>query len=172
MIRVPQPSEYAPYYAPYISLVPAGHIIDTLDEQCEKTRFLLSNLDESEGDNRYAPGKWTVKEVLGHIIDTERIMSCRALRLSRNDKTPLPGFDQDAYIVNGPYTAPELTSLMEEFHTVRRSTMLMFAHLSPEAWDRTGVANGNEVTVRALAWIIAGHEIHHRRILKAKYLGR
>ena len=171
MIRVPEASEYAPYYARYISLVPAGDIIDTLDQQCEKTRFVLSNLDESEGDNRYAPDKWTVKEVLGHVIDTERIMSYRALRISRKDKTPLPGFEQDDYIRNGPYTTPELTCLLEEFHTVRRSTMLMFTHLAPEAWDRTGIANGDEVSVRALAWIIAGHEIHHRRILKAKYLG-
>jgi hypothetical protein len=172
MIRVPEPSEYAPYYTRYISLVPAGDIVETLDQQCDKTRFLLSNLDEDEGDTRYAPGKWTVKEVLGHIIDTERIMSYRALRISRNDKTPLPSFEQDDYIRYGPYTAPELTSLLEEFHTVRRSTMLLFTHLSPEAWDRTGTVADNPVSVRALAWIIAGHEIYHRKILKEKYLGR
>lgn len=171
MTRVPSPSEYAPWFDRYISLVPAGNLLETLEEQCEKTRFLLANLDENEGDNRYAPGKWTVKEVLGHIIDTERIMSYRALRISRNDPTPLPGFDQGLYIENGPYAACELISLLEEFHAVRRSSILLFNHLQPEAWDRSGTVDGKPVSVRALGYIIAGHEIHHRRILKQKYLG-
>ena len=112
MIRVPEPSEYAPYYHRYVSLVPAGNLLETLEQQCEKTRFLLANLDENEGDTRYAPGKWTVKEVLGHIIDTERVMAYRALRISRNDPTPLPGFDQEIFIANGPYAGCELTSLL------------------------------------------------------------
>lgn len=171
MIRVPEPSEYAPYYHRYVSLVPAGNLLETLEQQCEKTRFLLANLDENEGDTRYAPGKWTVKEVLGHIIDTERVMAYRALRISRNDPTPLPGFDQEIFIANGPYAGCELTSLLEEFHAVRRSSILLFNHLQPEAWDRAGNCDGKPVTVCALAHIIAGHEIYHRRILKDKYLG-
>ncbi len=171
MIRVPEPTEYAPFYQRYVSLVPPGNLPEILEQQCEKTRFLLANLDENEGDNRYAPDKWSVKEVLGHIIDTERVMAYRALRLSRQDPTPLPGFDQELFIANGPYAACELTSLLEEFHAVRRSSILLFNHLPAEAWDRAGTVDGKHVTVRALAHIIAGHEIYHRRILKEKDLG-
>ncbi|MEO8661250.1 MAG: DinB family protein [Bryobacteraceae bacterium] len=172
MIRVPDPAEYAPFYKTYISLVPAGNLLTILDDQCEKTRFLLANVDEGDADNRYGPDKWSVKEVVGHIIDTERIMAYRALRVSRNDTTPLPGFEQDDFVRSGPYANCELTSLLEEFHCVRRSTILMFSHMLPEAFDRGGTVDNKRITVRALAHIIAGHEIHHRQILRERYLGR
>ena len=124
---------------------------------------------EADGDNRYLPEKWSVKEVLGHIIDTERIMAYRALRIARGDKTPIEGFEQDDYVRNGPFGHCRLSDLVEEFMHVRRATVAMFRNLDEPAITRKGVANKHEVTARALAYIIAGHELHHRRIVEEKY---
>jgi uncharacterized damage-inducible protein DinB len=132
--------------------------------------LLLSGRPESDGDLRYAPGKWSLKEVLGHINDTERIMSYRALRISRGDTTPLAGFEQDDYVRNGPFARCTLADLIEEYIAVRRATVSLFRNLDEVAWTRRGKASENEVTVRALAYIIAGHELHHRRIVEEKYL--
>jgi len=169
----PQPGEYAPYYERYISLVPGNDVLAALaalEEQRRQMLLLLSGRAEADGDLRYAPGKWTVKEVLGHINDTERIMSYRALRIARGDQTPTAGFEQDDYIRNGPFARCTLADLIEEYIAVRRATITLFRNLDGPAWTRRGMANKNEVTVRALAYIIAGHELHHRRILEEKYL--
>ena len=166
----PQPGEYAPYYDRYISLVQDNDILHTLDEQRRQTVLLLSGRSEPDGDLRYAPDKWSLKEVLGHLNDTERIMSYRALRIARSDATPIEGYEQDDYVRNGPFAWLLMADLIEDYIAVRRATLSLFRNLDEAAWTRRGVANKNEVTVRALAYIIAGHELHHRRILEEKYL--
>ncbi len=171
----PQPGEYAPYYDRYISLVhhgdkPGNDILAALEDQRRQTLLLLSGRTEADGDLRYEPDKWTMKEVLGHINDTERIMSYRALRIARGDQTPIEGFEQDDYVRNGPFALRPLEDLIEDYIAVRRATVSLFRNLDDEAWTRRGVANNNEISVRALAYVIAGHELHHRRILEEKYL--
>ena len=166
----PQPAEYAPYYDRYISLIQGNDILAALEDQRRQTLLLLSGRPESDGDLRYAPGKWSLKEVLGHINDTERIMSYRALRIARGDATPIEGFEQDDYVRNGPFALRPLADLIEDYIAVRRATVSLFRNLDEAAWTRQGVANKNEMTVRALAYIIAGHELHHRRIIEEKYL--
>jgi hypothetical protein len=168
-IARPQPGEYAPYYDRYISLVPGEDILDTLDQQRRQTMMLLCGRDDEDGDFRYAPDKWSAKEVLGHVCDTERIFAYRALRISRGDATPLAGFEQDDYVRDGPFAQRPLADLVEDFIAVRRATLSLLRNLDEAAWMRRGIANKNEVTVRALAYIIAGHELHHRRILEEKY---
>ncbi|HTR64420.1 MAG TPA: DinB family protein [Terriglobales bacterium] len=165
----PQPGEYASYYERYISQVNASDILGAFDLQRRDMVCLLSGHDEPDGNLRYAPGKWSVKEVLGHICDAERVFAYRALRISRADATPLASFEQDAYIANGPFAHLALSDLVEEFIAVRRATISLFRNLDEAAWERKGVASNNPVSVRALAWIIAGHELHHRRILEDKY---
>ena len=171
-IGPPQPGEYAPYYGMYISLVQTGDILAALDDQRRQTLLLLSGRTEADGDIRYAPGKWSVKEVLGHINDTERIMSYRALRIARGDQTPIEGFEQDDYVRNGPFNKRPLSEFIEDYIAVRRATLTLFRNLDEPAWARRGVANKNEITVRALAYVIAGHELHHRKMLEEKYLPR
>lgn len=166
----PEPTEYLPYYGKYISLVPKADILETLEQQNNDTMRLLRDIPETRAHSRYAPGKWSIKEVVGHLIDTERVFAYRALCFSRNDKTPLPGFDQEPYIQFGNYDACLLGELADEFAHVRQSTLYLFKHMSDEAWLRTGVASDAEVSVRALAYIIAGHELHHAHILRTKYL--
>jgi hypothetical protein len=165
----PQPDEYAPYYARYISLVEGEDILSTLDQQRRQTMMLLCSRDEQDGDFRYAPEKWSAKEVLGHICDSERVFAYRALRISRADTTPLEGFEQDDYVRNGPFANRPLADLVEDFIAVRRATLSLLRNLNEAAWMRRGLANKNEVSVRALAYIIAGHELHHRRILEERY---
>ncbi len=166
----PEPTEYLPYYGKYISLVPKAAILETLQQQNRDTLTLLRGLSEEQGAHCYAPGKWSIKEVVGHIIDTERIFAYRALRFSRNDKKELEGFDQDPYVQFGNFDNCTLNELVDEFDCVRHSTLYLLRHLSDEAWTRRGVASDAEVSVRALAYIIAGHELHHERILREKYL--
>lgn len=168
-ITRPQPGEYAQYYDRYISLVQGDDILKTLNQQRRDTMLLLSGRDEEDGDFRYAEGKWSVKELLGHLCDTERIFAYRALRIARGDTTPLAGFEQDDYVRNGSFARLTLADLVEEFIAVRRATLTLFRNLDEDAWMRRGVASNNEVTVRALAYMIAGHELHHRRILIEKY---
>ena len=168
-IARPEPGEYARYYDRYIALVAGTDILGTLDTQRRQTMLLLSGRDESEGDFRYAPDKWNAKEVLGHLCDTERIFAYRALRIARGDQTPLPGFEQDDYVKNGPFAKAALEELIEDYIAVRRATLTLLRNLDEAAWTRRGVASKNEVSVRALAYMIAGHELHHRRILEEKY---
>jgi uncharacterized damage-inducible protein DinB len=168
-IARPEPGEYAPYYDRYISLISGTDILGTLDAQRRQTMLLLSGRDESEGDFRYAPDKWSAKEVLGHVCDTERIFAYRALRIARADQTPMEGFEQDDYVKNGPFARAPLAEMIEDYIAVRRATLTLLRNLEEAAWVRRGVANKNEVSVRALAYIIAGHEVHHRRILEEKY---
>jgi hypothetical protein len=166
----PQAGEYDPYYERYTALVGSTDIRATLEHQGRETVALLSGIGEERGGFRYAPDKWSLKELLGHVIDTERIFAYRALRIARGDRTPMEGFEQDDYIRNARFNEYTLAGLVEEFEAVRRSTVLLFAPLKQDEWMRRGVANHKEITVRAIAWITAGHELHHRSILEERYL--
>lgn len=166
----PDPGEYNAYYDRYVALIPAGDIIALLSVQIDDTTALLRDLSEEQALHAYAPGKWSIKEVLGHIMDAERVFMQRALRFARGDETPLPSFDENAYAVAGAFNARPLASLISELTAVRRASIAFLAGLSPDAWERTGTASGFRVSVRALAWITAGHELHHRQILAQRYL--
>ncbi len=166
----PEKGEFLPYYEKYIDLVGSGDVTITLSTQMAETEALLRGLPASVATYRYAPDKWSVNEVIGHLIDSERIFDSRALRFARNDPTPLPGFEQDDYVNNSSYDSYPFTELASELRSVRESTVFLFKHLEEAAWMRRGIANGAEVSVRALAYIIAGHELHHREILRARYL--
>ncbi|MGB8510174.1 MAG: DinB family protein [Pyrinomonadaceae bacterium] len=166
----PETNEYAPYYQKYISLVPEAHVVETLAQQIEETLALLRGIAEDRAGFRYGPDKWSVKEVVGHIIDGERIFAYRALAIARGERQPLPGMEQDEYMAVANFDARTLSDLVDEFEHVRRGNVLMLGALDTDAWARRGVASDNEVTVRALAHIMAGHELHHVNILREKYL--
>jgi len=165
----PDPSEYVPYQKMYIELVQGDDIIRILSAQIDSTLWYLRSLSDVQGDFRYAPDKWNVKEVVGHLIDTERVFAYRALSISRLDQAALPGFEQDDWVHAAGSTKLPLAELASEFECVRRSNIYFFQHLSADAWMRRGVAAGHEFTVRAIAFIIAGHERHHLQILQTKY---
>jgi hypothetical protein len=164
----PAPSEYAPYYAKYIDLVPEEDILAALEAQLAETLAVLRPAPESQGNVRHPPYTWTVKEVVGHLTDTERVMGYRALRFARADATPLPGFDEEKYAPAGEFDRIPLAGLVAEFEAVRRSHLYLFRHLPAAAWARGGKANDTPVTVRALAYIIAGHGRHHTAILRKR----
>jgi hypothetical protein len=164
----PEASEYASSYEPYIRLVPEGDILTLLERQIEDTIALLHDLSETEAETRHAPYTWSIKEVVGHLLDAERIFGIRALRFARNDPTALPGFEENDYVRNAHFDRRRLENLVREFELVRRSHLLFFGGLDDETWRRSGVANGNLVTVRALAYIIAGHERHHMTIVRKR----
>jgi hypothetical protein len=165
----PQPGEYAPYYDRYISLVTGDDLLAILDEQRRATILLLSGRSEADGNFRYAPDKWTVKELLGHVNDSERIFAYRALRIARGDQTPIEGYEQDDYVRIADFNRCSLEDLVEDYIAVRRATVSLFRDLAPDAWLRRGTANKNEVSVRGLGYIIAGHDLHHRSILEERY---
>jgi len=166
----PAEGEFLPYYERYIGLVSEGDVLSTLDVQMKETQDLLHGLPASTSTYRYAPDKWSVNELIGHLIDSERIFCARALRFARNDPTPLPGFEQDDYVRNSKFDAYPLDELASELDAVRRASIFLFKHLEEPAWMNRGTANNAEVSVRALAYIIAGHELHHRQILLTRYL--
>src|ERR1039457_4845049 len=168
MITPPEVTEYNSYYGRYVSLVPGGDLTQTLDAQLAQSLPMLGAIGEQKSLYRYAPGKWSIKEVLGHLIDAERIFTYRALRFARRDPTPLPGFDQDPYVAAANFDSRPWNDLIAEFDHVRRSTILFFRSLTPEDLLRSGTASQNSITVRALGYIIAGHELHHLGILDRK----
>jgi hypothetical protein len=170
MIQRPDDTEYLSYYSRYITLVPAGDILATLVHQNEATMALLRGLSESQGGFRYAPGKWSIKELVAHLSDAERIFADRALRFARADPTPLPGFEENDYVRHGSFDSFHLADIVTGFENVRRSTVSLFRLMSGEATTRRGKANNAEVSVRALAYIIAGHELHHMNVLRTRYL--
>lgn len=161
--------DYDPYFGTYIGLVPDGSVTKILEQQLGETLEQFRNLSEDQGSFRYEPGKWSLKEVIGHISDAERIMSYRLLRIARGDKTPLPGFEQDDYVEAADFESRLLSELMEEYSLVRRSTLCLLKGLSEDAPTRRGIVNGKEINVLALAYIIAGHELHHRKIINERY---
>ncbi|HVM91616.1 MAG TPA: DinB family protein [Terriglobales bacterium] len=168
----PQSDEYAPYYNKYISLIGDEDILTVLDAQRRQTLLLLCDKDEEDGNFRYAPDKWSLKESLGHVCDAERVFAYRALRISRGDTTPLASFEQDDYVKNGPFSKISMEEAVEDYIAVRRATLTLFRALDESAWLRRGTASDNPVSVRALAYIIAGHEAHHKKIWEEKYFQR
>jgi uncharacterized damage-inducible protein DinB len=166
----PQQGDYALYYEKYVALVPSGDFLEILQDQRRELVNLLSPLSEEQADFRYAPGKWSIKEVLGHIMDAERIFAYRLLRIARGDQTPLASFEQEGYIQNGNFSRRKLADLLEEFSAVREATICLIRSLDDAAWLCRGTASQKEVSVLALAFIIAGHDRHHRLILEKNYL--
>jgi uncharacterized damage-inducible protein DinB len=166
----PETNEYAPYYEKYVSLVADADVVETMTRQLEETLALLRAVPEERGGHAYEPGKWSIKQVVGHIIDGERIFAYRALAIARGERQPLPGMEQDEYMASANFDRRTLADLLDEFAHVRRANLHMFRALDADAWARRGTASDNEVTVRALAHIIAGHEAHHVKILRTRYL--
>lgn len=166
----PQADEHSPYYAKYIALVPDDEltVVQHLADQHHDTVGLLRKA-KAKGDHSYGPGKWTVKEVVGHMCDTERIMAYRALRFARADETDLPGFDENTYVTASNFSSRSMDDLLEELWSVRAATLSLAKYLPKDALTRRGTANGAAVSVRALLYIIAGHERHHLAILRERY---
>jgi hypothetical protein len=167
-IERPNADEFAPYYASYIGKVPDGDLVSILERQSAEYASALRGLGEALF--RYSPGKWTVKEVVGHVADSERVFGYRAMRIARSDGTPLPGFDENEYVAHAGFNERSLTDLLDEFQHVRRGSIALFRSFSPEVAARRGTANGLVISARALAWLTAGHAAHHLGILREKYL--
>jgi len=169
-IASPDPTEAAEYYFTYINQVAPGDIVRTLEEQAGRTLDLLGGISEERSLHRYAPGKWSIRQVLSHINDTERVFVFRASWFARGYDTALPGFDQDIAVGSADADARAWSSHVEEFRLVRAATLPFFQNLSADAWSRRGIASDNPFTVRALAYITAGHVAHHLKILRERYL--
>ena len=165
----PEATEYPKFYSGYVALVTADNPVAALREETDHLHRALDAIPEAKGGHAYAEGKWTVKTLLGHMIDAERIFSYRALRLARGDATPLPGFEENDYAKVAGSDARTVADLVAELKAVRASTLLLFASLPADAWARRGVVNKGEVSVRALGFITAGHARHHLNILKERY---
>jgi hypothetical protein len=165
----PQPAEYDAYYEKYVSLVPENEVITALAAQPDELGQLFNHVPEEKGTFAYADGKWTVKESLSHIIDAERMFAYRALRISRGDKTPIEGFEQDGYIENSHANRRSIVELLNEFRLLRDANVLFFRNLEAGDWLREGTANNVTVSVRSLAWIMAGHIRHHVAIFQERY---
>ncbi len=166
----PDTTEFNPYYEKYVSRVGSGDVIELLARQADDTLSILRAIPDNAADHAYAAGKWTIKEVIGHVCDAERIFAYRLLRIGRGDRTPLASFDENAYVPAGQFGQRTLASLLEEFAAVRAATIALAAGMPSDAWLRTGVASDSNCTARALAFIILGHELHHREILLERYL--
>ena len=165
----PKADEYPLFYKGYIDTVNDDALTE-LEHQAESFPLFLKGIPEAKASYAYAEGKWTIKELVGHVIDTERIMAYRLLRISRNDATPLAGFEENYYVANAHFSDRSLSSMADEFASVRKANMFLINTLNEEELSRTGVANENPISARALLFIIAGHLNHHRRILQEKYL--
>lgn len=165
----PQPDEYADFYGTYIEAVD-GPLPETLERDSGEWQTLLTSVPPGREGYRYAPGKWSIREVVGHVIDAERMFSMRAMAFARGDRSHFPSFDENAYAAASGADRRALADLAEELSAVRRSTLLLLKSLEEETWDRRGTASGYEFTVRSLAWIMAGHSRHHRAVLAELYL--
>jgi uncharacterized damage-inducible protein DinB len=172
-ISRPAADEATPYFHGYISEVPGENIVEQMTRQMAEVEELYGPVEDARGREPYAPGKWSPKEVLGHLSDTERIFAYRLLRFARGDRTPLSSFDENAYVPAGQFNERTVRSLLEEFKAVRQSTLALVQSLSQQRWTERGTASGNVMSTRALAYIITGHVNHHVRVLRERYgLGR
>ena len=169
MFSRPTEAEYDPAFAGYISLVPDGTFLDILGIQTHETRDFFERLSEDTGNYRYAPEKWSIKEILGHVMDSERVFAYRLLCIARGEQQPLPGFDQDEYAGLAAYDRTSLAKVVQQYTAIRVSTFLLLEQLPEEAWSRMGTSNQKLISVRALAYIIAGHERHHMRVITERY---
>ncbi|MDQ3282650.1 MAG: DinB family protein [Acidobacteriota bacterium] len=165
----PATTDHAAHFNRYIERVPEDDILSVIEQQSSETQKMLSSLDETRASFRYEAGKWSVKEVIGHLVDAERILGYRALAISRGETQSLPGWDEDEYVRNAHFDTWRIGDLAEAYAVARRTNIVFFRNLPDEAWDRRGVANGNPVTARALAFVLVGHERHHLAILRERY---
>lgn len=168
----PENNEYAEFYANYVALVEETEIVPALSAQIDDLRALFDGISDAQGDFAYSAGKWTIKELLGHLIDAERVFSYRALRISRGDQTPLAGFDENEYVDSANFNGRTLADMLEEFSLLRASNAIFFENLDDSVWFYTGTASDALVSVRALAFIMVGHVRHHINILKSRYLNK
>jgi len=171
IIQPPAASEYNPYYHEYIRRVPEGDVLAFLETQLRSTLALLSKLSEDQAGARPDPDEWSIKQIIGHICDSERIFAYRALRFARGDETELPGFYQNPYVENGHFDERPLADLLDELATIRKANLYLFRHLTPADSERSSIASGNPMSVRALIYAIAGHEHHHVESIRTVYLG-
>lgn len=169
--RRPEPNEYAAWYADYIGLVPEDDIVAAMEAQSRETAALLAAIDETKAAHRYAPEKWSIRELVGHVADAERVFSYRTLCIGRGETQSLPGFDEGTYARSSNAHARTLADLAGELAAARRATLALLRGFDEEAWGRSGTANNTPVSVRALAWITVGHERHHMKVLRERYLG-
>lgn len=168
-IARPEPSEYASFYGGYVSAVPDGDLLTLLESQGRETAALLKGIDEKKSRHRYAPGKWTIREVVGHMADAERVFTYRALRFARGDATPLASFDENVWAESSNADGRALADLAADLAVVRAATLGLLRGFGDDELKRSGIASGQPVTVRALAYITAGHERHHVRVLRERY---
>jgi hypothetical protein len=171
----PEPSEHIPYYGNYIALVPEGDVLAVFESQLADLSALVAAVPEEQAGHRYAPGKWSIRGVLGHLVDVERVLAYRALCIARGETAPLNGFEPEDYARESGAESASLRQLAEEFEHVRRGNLAMLRRLQPAAWLRKGTADGNPISVRALVYVMAGHVPHHLGILRDRYgvkLGR
>ncbi len=168
----PDPTEYHEYYGTYVHKVPDGEILEILDQGVSQTLGLLRDLPTEWETFSYEPGKWTLRDVLGHMADAERVFSYRALSFARLDPGELPSMDQDQWVADSNAGSRPLPSLLAEFECVRRSSIALFEGFDEDVWSRRGTASGCEFSVRSFPYIVAGHEIHHRRVIEERYLAR
>lgn len=166
----PAITDYPEHYRNYVNLVPEGNIIEILESQLHDTKNLLADIKKEQADFRYAEGKWSVLEVVGHVMDTERIMNYRILRMARGDQTPLAGYDDEKYVEESNFSSRTIADLLAEWTVVRAATVALLKGLPEGAWTKTGIANNGEFTVNSIAYIIAGHERHHVGLLKSRYM--
>ena len=168
-MKRPQADEFPQFYKTYIDTV-SDNVVAALEHQINSFPAFLNGIPGDKASFAYAEGKWTLKELLGHVNDTERIMAYRALRIARNDKTPLPGFDENNYVLNAHFADRTIESLADEFATLRKANMLLIKSFSEEEVSRVGISNNLPISVRGLIYILAGHLNHHRRIIEERYL--
>lgn len=165
----PREDEYAPFYARYVALVPETDILGVLERQAEEIRRLVASVPAERETHRYAEGKWSVRGVLGHLVDGERVFGYRALCISRGETAPLPSFDENRYVAAARSDGIPLRELADELALVRRSNLVVLRRLEPSEWRRVGTASGHPISVQALAWVMAGHPRHHVNILRERY---
>lgn len=170
MIPFPETTEYNPYYNPYIQHLQGENVLEALEQGLIEVNDLMASLTEEKLRSAYAEGKWTIKEVLQHIMDTERIFCNRALRFARNDKTDLPGFEQDDYVPFSGANERNSMEMLREYNAIRQATIMLFQGFSDEMLSRVGVASKNNMSVRAIAHVVTGHERHHMNVIKERYL--
>jgi hypothetical protein len=169
-MKLPESQEFGSYYAEYISEVPPGHIVDILRAQGETTALFLAKINEHTSRHRYAEGKWSIREIAGHLADAERVFAYRALRFARADSTPLPGFDENEYVVQSGADLIPLAEHAWDLQTIRKATLTLFQRLTADQARYIGTASGSPFSPRALAYIIAGHELHHLNVIRDRYL--
>ena len=172
MSKRPSPNEYSAQQSRYVDLVQEEDIVAALEKQSRTTAAMLSRLSDAEASFRYAPDKWSVKGIIGHVSDSERVFAYRALAISRGEAASLPGYDENEYAKAANFDTRTLFELVDEYVAIRKATVALFRGLSDKAWDRRGVANGSPITVRGQAYVALGHERHHLKVLREKYLNR